>query len=283
MAVTNGYAQDGLRKVLIASAVAHGVLIAAGLYFYRMEARQFISPVYTVSIVSPTDLGVKTAQPLVRQSEKTPLSKAAEKPAAPVVKQGVFAFKRAKEEPSAETAIGKIKERLKDKEERAALEKRIDALKKKNSLSAAVKPGDNKRTAGFGQKPGVQSAQPKLQSIQSAALAVPLDKSEEKHAAYYGYVGNRVNEYWTYPAELYRENVEVIVSVKLGRDGKLLDSKIEKSSGSRAFDESLLDAVKKAGPFAPLPRDFDGDFLETGLRYCSACGDKDAIRKKLAH
>ncbi len=60
---------------------------------------------------------------------------------------------------------------------------------------------------------------------------------------------------------------EVLVSVRIARDGVLIDSWIEKGSGNRLFDDSALKAVKKAAPFPPLPEAFDGDYLEIGFRF----------------
>ncbi len=97
---------------------------------------------------------------------------------------------------------------------------------------------------------------------------------EIKHKAYFVIIRDRINENWFYPEGFNRKGVSVIVSIRIGRGGELIENRVEKTSGNRQFDLSLLHAVKKSAPFPPLPIDFEGEFLETGLRFCPECAKK---------
>lgn len=48
----------------------------------------------------------------------------------------------------------------------------------------------------------------------------------------------------------------VVARLTVGRDGALVDLSLAKDSGSASLDSSVLDAVRKAAPFAPLPQGF---------------------------
>jgi protein TonB len=48
----------------------------------------------------------------------------------------------------------------------------------------------------------------------------------------------------------------VIARLTVARDGGLIDLSLPKQSGSAGVDGSLLDAIRRAAPFAPLPKGF---------------------------
>jgi protein TonB len=48
----------------------------------------------------------------------------------------------------------------------------------------------------------------------------------------------------------------VIARLTVARDGGLVDLSLSKQSGSAGVDSSVLDAIRKAAPFAPLPKAF---------------------------
>jgi protein TonB len=59
-----------------------------------------------------------------------------------------------------------------------------------------------------------------------------------------------------------RENSEeglVVALVTIARDGRLLDVGISKSSGYKTLDNAVLEVIRSAAPYAPLPNDMLGD------------------------
>jgi TolA protein len=98
-----------------------------------------------------------------------------------------------------------------------------------------------------------------------------LSNLQASYPAYYSAITDRVQSSWVFPEGMAGKDLSIIVSIKIGKDGGLLESWIERSSGNTLFDESLVNAVKKASPFPPLPEDFKGKYLETGLRFCPMC------------
>ena len=47
--------------------------------------------------------------------------------------------------------------------------------------------------------------------------------------------------------------------VTIARDGRLLDVGISKSSGYKTLDNAVLEVIRSAAPYAPLPNDMLGD------------------------
>jgi len=105
----------------------------------------------------------------------------------------------------------------------------------------------------------------------ATSSGVSKESLQLKHKAYFSLIRDHVQENWIYPETFDNEKISVIVSIRIGRDGELIKSWVEKGSGNRQFDDSLLKAVQKASPFPPLPEDFTEDMLETGLRFCPRC------------
>ena len=53
----------------------------------------------------------------------------------------------------------------------------------------------------------------------------------------------------------------VVTRVTVGRDGRLIDVQLTRSSGSPDLARGLLESVREAAPFAPLPADIGSQQL----------------------
>jgi protein TonB len=56
-----------------------------------------------------------------------------------------------------------------------------------------------------------------------------------------------------------RERGLVVVRLTIGRDGRLVGAALAKPSGSPALDRGVIDTIRKASPFAPLPAELAAD------------------------
>ena len=74
---------------------------------------------------------------------------------------------------------------------------------------------------------------------------------------------NKIGKNWSAPAGVSRgkEPPRVVVFFRIGRDGRVTDSKLEETSGIPFFDQSALRAVLISDPLPPLPMGFDEDEL----------------------
>ncbi|XXF77220.1 energy transducer TonB [Myxococcaceae bacterium GXIMD 01537] len=96
---------------------------------------------------------------------------------------------------------------------------------------------------------------PRLQTFFQADL---------RSASYQKKVYERVARNWKQPPpkQAPAPGKKVIVQALIAQDGKLLSSTITTESGSKAWDASVLSAVKKSAPFEPLPAGFTSPTLE---------------------
>ncbi|MBI5344880.1 MAG: cell envelope integrity protein TolA [Deltaproteobacteria bacterium] len=293
----SGNAPEGFLKTVAGSAALHAVLLLAGLLLYKAEPeRVFFSPVYTVNLVAG-EAGKALSQPLkepgpeVRTGETAKAGEAA-KPEAPVKKKEALkatlpvkglavkakgrAKKGSKDNPMVEKALKRVSERVKRKEESGLVEERIEAIRKKTEGDRTgqgiedIRKGLSAKAIGTDNALGSGNA---LSGVFAAPAGggVRAGNLEVKYPSYFSMLRDKVQEEWKYPEEFKKDNISVIVSVRIGKTGKLLQAWVEKSSGNSAFDESLVIAVNRAAPYPPLPADFEESYLETGLRFCPSC------------
>lgn len=78
---------------------------------------------------------------------------------------------------------------------------------------------------------------------------------------YYALIVNMIRRQWVYP-EIFKGNLEAIVSIKILSDGSVKIDRVEKSSGNPLFDRYALRALSKASPLPPPPKE-----LEVGIRF----------------
>lgn len=98
------------------------------------------------------------------------------------------------------------------------------------------------------------------------AAAKPEDKGEASgrggEMTYADRIRAEIHRQWTYP-DTFGKNHETIVAVKILKDGTIKIEEIEKKSGDRIFDKSVLKAIELASPVTPPP--YDG--VEFGIRF----------------
>ncbi len=276
-----GPSMNGFGKTLAGSVILHAALIAAAALLYASGAgRVFITPVYTVDLIAQGPVPGPQAPAAEPEKIEPAPPEAAPKAEPKTETQKVSPESlKVKEKPSVDDALKKIEKKVERRNDEALVTSSIEELKKK--MEADRKSRDERVSK---LKDEISSrATPKPREAAQAAPKAPATAPknpaggaaranlESKYPAYYGLLRDKVQENWLYPQGLKDATVSVIVSIKIARSGKLLDVAVEKSSGDKAFDESLLKAVKKAAPFPPLPVDMEGSFLETGLRFCPGC------------
>lgn len=74
----------------------------------------------------------------------------------------------------------------------------------------------------------------------------------QAYAPYGSYLGAFYKQYWKKPAALTVSTASVVVEVVIARDGRLLDSKVEKS-GYREIDDSVAALIRRYPQLRPLP------------------------------
>lgn len=283
-------AKQGFTKTIAGSFILHILVIAAALFLFNSEPRTFFSPVYTVNLVAPGPVKrdetakkpVAVEEPVTKPVEKA--VKKAEPAPAPEKKARVKLPEPAKpaekaiaikpKETNLDDAIKKIAAEVKKKDDRSLLDSRIEELKKKRAAEskdvASRLEALKKELSGAGAQ-----AKPAARATEApqtgASGGIKREDLEARYPAYFSLIHDRVQDEWSIHSEDLKDSkLSIIVSVRIARSGKLLETHIEKSSGDSRFDGSLIKAIRKA-EFPPLPQDFEGEFLETGFRFCPGC------------
>lgn len=88
-----------------------------------------------------------------------------------------------------------------------------------------------------------------------------------KDTAYMQKVHQKVGSAWKAPSETPKEGSKAVVIVTILRDGSLIENRLHMKSGSDAWDQSALDAVKKAAPFDPLPKSYPRTSVEVHFHF----------------
>lgn len=285
---------NGFGKTLAGSVILHAALLAAVAFVFASGAgRVFITPVYTVDLVSEGPRPVRQAslpapqKPEAAKAEPAPPEPAVQKSAPQAAAQAAPKAQAAKsskdaltikKKPSVNEALKKIEKKVERRKDEALVASSIDDLKKKmekerqsrDERVSSLRQEIGSRAASAKPREAAPALKPSASPAANAAGGAARADLEKKYPAYFGTIKSYVDENWQYPMGV-NDSIEIIVSVKIARTGKLLDVSVEKSSGDKAFDASLLKAIKKAAPFPPLPVDMEGSFLETGLRFCPGC------------
>ncbi len=290
-AVKGGYphacGDKGFLRSVAGSFIAHLIVLAAALFIYKAPKKYLLPPVYTVSLIEPGSGGPRSTAPRLVEAKpaigKTPAPprKEAVKEAAPLLaKPSTNSVKTAqpKVKATAKDAVllnaklKKIKERVREKEESSLVESSVKRFKEKADRSAVERRVETlKKGLSEGQGTGLaRGGEGHGTGGSEAGSGGGISKGnvESRYKAYYSSIRDNVQEAWIYPEGFENRKVTIIVSVRIAKSGKLLDSWVNESSGNPRFDESLMDAIKKASPFPPLPADFEGAYLETGFRFC---------------
>lgn len=275
-------------KTLAGSIIFHAVIISAGLFLFEAGSkRDFFTPVYTVEIMAPSGISGPVSTPA---EEAPPATEAAPEkgPEAPAKEEKRIETKaekvRIKDGASVSEALKKVEERVRKKTEEASVSSKIEEIKKRQEERAL---DTGKRLSELRKELGskVDKAGPAASAANDPKSAAKTAKGpasgatagggglKSKYPAYYSIIHDRIRDNWVYPEGFDYKKVSVIVSIKIDRGGSLLELLLEESSGNKRFDESLMSAVQKASPFPPLPHEFEGKYLETGLRFCPGCSD----------
>lgn len=88
-------------------------------------------------------------------------------------------------------------------------------------------------------------------------------------ASYQQKAFNRVAARWKQPGKQGRPELgkKAVVSAVIALDGSVQSTELKLSSGSEAWDQAALAAVKKAAPFPKLPQDFSYPTLEAHFHF----------------
>jgi TonB family protein len=88
---------------------------------------------------------------------------------------------------------------------------------------------------------------------------VDIDSQDERYEPYLKKIKIQVENVWSYPRQAFERKKEGISTVRFSIDqrGKLVASRIIKSSGYDLLDREALSAVRSAAPYEHFPQDIN--------------------------
>jgi periplasmic protein TonB len=94
--------------------------------------------------------------------------------------------------------------------------------------------------------------------------AIDLNTQEYRFIGYFSGLRKSIELVWGYPREAAMRGFEGSVALRfnISKDGYASRVKVVKSSGHKVLDQAILNAVKLASPYAPLPEDFEKENLQ---------------------
>lgn len=97
----------------------------------------------------------------------------------------------------------------------------------------------------------------------TAPGTMDLNSREYPYIGYFASLRGAIFERWSYPPEAVQKNYEgdVRVEFTIQRSGHLGAVKVLASSGHKELDDAIVKAIKSAGPFLPLPAEFNVESL----------------------
>jgi colicin import membrane protein len=226
-----------LQKTAAVSAALHATLFLITLIVLRNSNRMVLPSPYVVTLVSS---GKGSAGAVAEKN----LSEAPE----PAVVEPPKVMNRSPHDTKPDL-------RADQRADQKRLEDSIHALQAKNKLAKLA----NLRKAMLSVKGSEQSGGAAKTPVKIGLRGKTGGQGGEM--TYADRIRAEIHKQWSYPDSIGR-NLEAIIAIRILKDGAIKVQEIEKKSGDRIFDKSVLKAIELASPVTPPPYE-----MEFGIRF----------------
>ena len=96
--------------------------------------------------------------------------------------------------------------------------------------------------------------------------AATVDGAGFGSSYYLSLVFGKIRDLWDNPVET-STTLRVTIYFKILKDGQIIDTQVEKSSGIELFDQSAIRAILSSTPYPPLPTEYTGEYLGIHLEF----------------
>ncbi|MBF0611651.1 MAG: energy transducer TonB [Magnetococcales bacterium] len=99
--------------------------------------------------------------------------------------------------------------------------------------------------------------------------AVDINTRQVKYADYFRGVKHRIEQVWVYPnsAKKNRQTGNLLLEFTIDREGNMVEIELLRSSGVSLLDDAAIKAISKAGPFPPLPNEWNKQQLRVKVTF----------------
>jgi colicin import membrane protein len=236
-------------RMLMISAALHLVALAAFSIPIKKAFRKFDTSqtYYSVNLVG--DIGPGSGESVAEKGKVIPQTPpAAKEQKVPKKAKPVPTREKEKEARSiAPTKVDKPQPQTPTKDDLKSVQQRIKEMKERSgSQDVATSRGASGQGGLGGAGGGGRLIDPAL-------------------ARYLVVVRDRIETAWTIPFISGQKNLETKATIKVRKDGRVVDINLDKRSGNRVFDESVVRALRMIDPLPPLPSSTAEDPLEIEL------------------
>jgi TonB family protein len=263
--------EENWYKMFVIALLLHVVLIAAFGIPLRKAAKRIDLSYYSVNLVTDVGGGMDRA-------EKESRIRPTEKVAPPTPAKKIETKEPAKAKPvlqpkEKERSIAPTKEKIPTPQKAAPQKKETPrpqsaSTDEVNTLDEKIREM-RKRTqymdvGGGGEGATNKAAGDSGLPTSAAGGSRPLDPALQK---YYSDVWEKIREAWRPPGLSAKKNLETVVSIRVRKDGRIMDWQIEQRSGDRVFDESVSRTLRAVDLLPPIPASLNLSDLEIGFNF----------------
>jgi TonB family protein len=247
--------EENWYKMFFIALLLHVFIIGAFSIPFKKTGKRIDLPYYSVNLIG--DVGpepVSPGEPATERKEIKPAPPPAQKKIEPKKTKPVEKEKTviARKERSLTPVKKKDVPQAITKDEERSLDQKIREMKSRTRYLdvAANSPGRGQGSTGF----------PASSTGGSSLLDPALQR-------YYTDVWEKIQDAWHAPNLSSMKSLVTVVSIRIRKDGKIIDWTIEKRSGNRVYDESVARALRSIDTLPPIPPSFNGDYLEIGFNF----------------
>jgi outer membrane biosynthesis protein TonB len=240
-------------KMILASALLHVLIVSAFSIPFHPVRKTVDLSYYSVNLVGDIGQATDGNGPARSATDREKPSKAPareikkKETIQPREKERSIAPQKQKEKP----AEPKKKEVVRTtREEVSSLDETIRRMRRKvEYLDVGAKGGTS------GQARGLSG---------SGRGNAPLDPAM---AQYYNTVKEKIEEAWNPSSLAYKKNLAAKISIKIRKDGMIVDINVDEGSGNRVYDESILRSLRSIDRLPSIPSSLGLDTIELGFRF----------------
>jgi len=256
-------------KMLIFSTILHFIVVGAFSIPIKRSPKRFDSlSSYSVNLVGDIGGGpsgpkagrtseskhipekesppVKVSRP-VSAPKKKPVLERKEKEAVSLSKKKVPPKTLPSKETTTKEELNRLNNRIKEMRRQTEY---LDVTRAKGSSGAAASGGTG--SGGYG-LPG------------SSEGGKALDPISQRYMLE---IWEKIKNSWGLPGMAsFKKDLETIVTIRIRKDGRIVDVNIEKRSGNRIYDESILRVLRSVDPLPPIPVSLNMETMEIGFRF----------------
>lgn len=232
--------------------------------FHIPSKKVYLSPVYTVDLVSlPVSPSVQKKSGLARI------------PTEPISKEGTILLSKG---PVKEHVQRKVVEKPILTKNRLIQKKSVEASRAIKSsiehIQRSLSPEKRIESAIIAVREKVSEGQTESPPVSAGVLMGSFTGTTPDEVAlqlriYYTQIWNEIRNNWVLPERMVRgkKNLQAVVVIRIGSNGKIVHVEFERKSGDDFFDRSVIKAVQRSDPLPPLPKGYMKSTHEIGIRF----------------